>query len=142
MPREVLNDAFVSINAVDLSDHVQSVEMTYTEELRIATSMGDKGVRRLGSGIGDWSLAITFFQDYDAAKVDATLFPLVGAAQFAMKFRKSKTDAISATNPEYQGDGMIEGDLLLGAGGVGEMNMAPVTFVSADGVRLIRNVTP
>jgi len=142
MPREVLNDAFVSINAVDLSDHVETVEMTYSEELKRATSMGDKGERRLPSGIGDWSLAVTFFQDYDAAKVDATLFPIVGAAQVAMKFRKSKTDAISATNPEYQGNGMIEGDLVLGGGGVGEMNMAPVTFVSADGVRLFRDTTP
>ena len=142
MPREILKDAFVSLNAVDLSDHVESVEMNYSEELKRATSMGDTGERQLPSGIGNWSLTLNFFQDYDAAKVDATLFPLVGAPQFAMKFRKSKTDAISATNPEYQGNGMIEGDLPLAAAAVGEMNMTPVTVVSADGVRLIRDVTP
>ena len=142
MPSQILNDAFISINGVDLSDHVETVEMTYSEELKRATAMGDTGEKRLPSGIGDCSLAITFYQDYDAAKVDATLFPLVGAAQFAVKFRKSKTDAIAATNPEYQFNGMIEGDLPLGGGGVGEMNMAAVTFVSADGVRLTRDITP
>jgi len=141
MPQETLADAFIEINGVDLSDHVETVELNYSEELKIATAMGHTGVKRLPSGIGDWSLTPNFFQDYDAAKVDATLFPLVGAAAFSMKFRKSKTDAISATNPEYQGNGMIDGDLPLGNAAVGDVNMASVTFVSADGVRLIRDIT-
>ena len=142
MPQETLTDAFVEINVVDLSDHVQEVVLNYSEEIKDAMAMGDTGMTRLASGIGDWSLAVTFYQDYDSAKVADTLFSLVGAAAFTMKCRKSKTDAIAATNPEFQGSGMIQGDLLLVNAAVGELNMSPVTFVSADGVRLIRDVTP
>lgn len=138
MPQEVLTDALVLVNAVDLSDHVETVVVTYGEELKVATVMGDTGVRRLAGKISDWSMQITFRQDYDAAKVDATLFPLVGAAQFAMKARKSKTDAISATNPEWQGNGMIDGDLPVLNAELGEVHNLQVTIVGADGVALNR----
>lgn len=143
MGKQVLKDASIIINSVDLSDHVESVEATYSEALQRATAMGDTGEARLSSGIGDWSLQVNFYQDYDSAKVEATLFPLVGnASSFPVTWRKSKTDAISATNPEYQGSGLIDGDLPLMGGSVGDVNQASVTFASADGVRLIRDVTP
>ena len=141
MPQETLTDAFVSINSVDLSDHVDTVTISYSAELVEATVMGDTGRRRL-AGLKDWSVAVTFNQDFDSAKVDATLFSLVGAAQFSVAIRKSKTDAISATNPEFQGNGMIDGDYPVIAAGVGALNQASVTFVSADGVALVRDVTP
>src|SRR5574341_608146 len=64
--------------------------------------MGDNSVSRLAS-LKDFSLEITWNQDYAAANVDATLFPLVGAAAFPVKVRPT-TSAISATNPEYQGN--------------------------------------
>ena len=143
MPKHVLKDAFVSINGVDLSDHVETIDAVYSEALERASAMGDTGEARLSSGIADWSLQLNFFQDYDAAKVEATLFPLVGSAStFAVAWRKSKTDAIAATNPEYQGGGLIDGELPLMGGSVGEVNKTSVTFASADGVRLIRDVTP
>ena len=141
MTIEVLTDAFVSINAVDLSDHVASVTINEGAELKEATVMGDAGVRRL-SGLKDWSMTVTFRQDFDAAKVDATLQPLVGGSSFAVAVRKSKTDAISATNPEYQGNGLIDGDLPVIAGDVGEVHDAAFTIVGADGVALIRDVAP
>ena len=141
MASEPLTDAFVSINGVDLSANVGSVTLNDSAELQVATAMGDAGQRRL-AGLRDWSLEVEFFQDFAAAKVDETLQPLVGAAQFAVKFRKSKTDAISATNPEYQGNGMIDGDYPITAGAVGEVNKSSVTFVCADGAALIRDVTP
>ena len=141
MPIEVLSDASVLINAVDLSDHVQSVAVNYSAEVKEAPVMGDDGMRRL-SGLKDWSMAFTMRQDYDSAKVDATLQPLVGGSSFVVAVRKSKTDAISATNPEYQGNGLIDGDYPVIAGDVGEVHDTSFTIVGADGVALIRNVTP
>ena len=141
MTIEVLTDALVSINAVDLSDHVASVTINEGAELKEATVMGDAGVRRL-SGLKDWSMTVTFRQDFDAAKVDATLQPLVGGSSFAVAVRKSKTDAISATNPEMQGNGLIDGDLPVVAADVGEVHDITVTIVGADGVALIRDVAP
>ena len=135
MAIEVLSDAFVSINAVDLSDHVESVEIEDTVDLQSANVMGDTGQRRL-AGLRDWSVTITFRQDYASAKVDATLQPLIGV-ETAIKVRKSKTSGIGATNPEYQGNGMLEGYPAV-AGSVGETHNASVTFRCSDGLALIR----
>ena len=139
MPIEVLSDAFVQINAVDLSDHVESVAINYSAEIKEARVMGDAGVRRL-SGLKDWSMSFTMRQDYDASKVDVTLQALVGGSSFAVAVRASKTNAISVTNPEYQGNGLIDGDLPVIAGDVGEVHNAAFTIVGADGVALIRAV--
>jgi hypothetical protein len=141
MASEVLTDAHVTINSVDLSDHVESVTLNKSAEIQMATAMGDTGQRRL-AGLEDWALTVNFYQDYAASKVDATLAPLIGAAAFAIAVRKSDTDAIAATNPEYQGSGMIDGDYPVIAANIGEVSMASVTIVCANGVALIRDVTP
>ena len=135
MAIEVLKDASVLINAVDLSDHVSQVTIEDGVELQDASAMGDAARRRL-AGLRDWTLTLDFFQDFDSAKVDPTLQPLVGV-QTAIKVRKSKTDAISATNPEYQGNGMLESYPIV-AGSVGETHTVSVTFRGSDGVALIR----
>lgn len=140
MAIEVLRDAFISINAVDLSDHVSSVTFNQSLELLTATVMGDTGQRRLSSGIQDAKAEIEFRQDFAASKVDATIYPLLGV-QTAIKIRKSKTDAISATNPEYQFNGMM-GEYTPVGGGVGEVHNTSVTFELSDGVAPVRDVTP
>ncbi len=137
MASKVLTDAFVSINAVDLSDQVQSVTITDTAELQDASAMGDKA-RRRKAGLRDSSVEITFFANYDAAKVDATLQPLIGV-ETAVKVRERKADAIGATNPEYQLNGMLDSFPVV-AGAIGEMHQLSVTFQGSDGVALIRAV--
>lgn len=132
---EVLSDAFVSVNAVDISDHVESVEIEDTVDLQEANVMGDTGQRRL-AGLRDWLITMNLRQDYAASKVDATLQPLIGV-ETAVKVRKSKASAIGATNPEYQGNGMLEGYPAV-AGSVGETHNVSVTFRGSDGLALIR----
>jgi len=135
MASKVLRDAFVSINSVDLSDQVQSVAITDTAELQDASAMGD-AARRRKAGLRDWSMEITFFANYDAAKVDATLDPLMGV-ETPLKVRESKADAIGVTNPEYQGNGMMDSFPRV-AGAIGEMHQLSVTFQGSDGIALIR----
>lgn len=136
MPREILSDVHVTINSVDLSDHVKSVNIEDSVDLQEASAMGDAGVTRL-AGLRDWSVTLEFFADYDSAKVDATLQPLIGV-QTALVVRKS-ADAKSATNPEYQGNGMLE-SLPVVSGEVGSVHTQSVTFQGSDGVALIRSV--
>lgn len=68
--------------------------------------MGSTSKRRL-VGLKDFSVELEFHQDYAAAQVDATLFPLVGAAPFAIAIRPTSA-VVSATNPEYQGNAVLE----------------------------------
>lgn len=139
MPQEVLTDALVIINSVDLSDHVKQVTIRYSKELHDMTVMGDTGRRRV-AGLADWSADIEMNQNYDASKVDATIFPIVGT-QVALRVRKSKASAISATNPEYQGNGIIPEYQAVG-GSVGEPHSTSFSMQGSDGVALIRDVTP
>jgi len=140
MAIEVLRDAFVSINAVDLSDHVSSVKMNMSYDAQEATVMGDTARRRLSGGIMEAGVEIEFRQDFASSKVDATLNGLLGV-QTAIKVRKSKTDAISATNPEFQFNGIMFEYSPVG-GGVGEVHNTSVKFDVSDGAAVVRDVTP
>ena len=125
----VYTDAFVSINGVDLSDHVLSASLNYAADLQEDTAMGDTTRTRI-PGLLDWSLEVTFKQDFAGSNVDATLFTLVGAAAFAVIIRPDKSDSITATNPNFTGNAVLESYPPLG-GGVGDLAQATAVFQSA-----------
>ena len=137
MASKVLTNAFVLINAVDLSDHVKSVTLNYSVEVQDKTAMTQFSRARLG-GLKDWTLDIEFYQDYAAAKVDATIQPIVGT-QVAVEVR-SDTGARSTTNPGYTGNGLIDSYQPV-AGQVGQMQMSAVKISCADGVALARQTS-
>lgn len=134
----VWTNAKVSINSVDLSDHVKSVTLNYEAEMLDETAMGSGTTRKMKPGLLNWTLEVEFFQDFAASEVDATIFPLVGAAAFPIAVRPVN-DTISATNPEYQGNAVIATYPII-AGGVGELATSQVTFQPASA--LTRDVTP
>jgi len=105
MATEVWDDAFLTINAVDLSDHIQSVSFTYSAAELDDTAMGDDTHSRKG-GLKDWGITVKWHEDFAAASVDATMFPLVGTNP-AIVLRPRKADVKSATNPEYTGTGFV-----------------------------------
>lgn len=123
----VFDDAYVSLGGTDLSDHVRSVTLDTSADLVESQAMGDSWKERLG-GLKDWSLAVEFLQDFAAAEVDATLWPLLGTV-FTVAIRPTNA-AASPTNPEYTGSGALESYTPLG-GSVGELAMAPVTVQGA-----------
>ncbi len=124
MAKFVLNDASVTINSVDLSDHISSVTLDITADEVISTSMGDDFNTRLG-GLKDGSLALEFQNDFAASEVDATLWPLLGTV---VTFEvKPTSSAVSATNPKYSGSVLVNNVQPL-ANGVGELATMSVTF--------------
>lgn len=125
---EVLTDAFFSWNAVDLSDHVKSVTIDYSAELLDDTVMGDDTRSRMG-GLKDWSVSVEFFQDEDAAKVAQTFFADIGVARVLI-IRPKKASAVSSTNPNYTGTGILE-SMPLVSGEVGAISMTTVEIKAA-----------
>ena len=105
MAEFVFTDPYLTINAVDLADHVRSARLNYSAEMKDITAGGDDTRIRLG-GLKDWSIDVEFNQDFAASKVDATLFGLVGST-FAIELRPS-SGAVSATNPKFTGTGILE----------------------------------
>ena len=89
---------YVLINAVDLSDHVSKVVVNDVRAQVDITAMGAL-FTTLTKGLGDGKISVDFFQDYAAAKVHATLQPLIGSTTpFAVELRPVNA-ARSATNP-------------------------------------------
>jgi hypothetical protein len=124
-----LTDAFVSINAKDLSPFVQSVTINYAAEMLDASTMG-VGTRVNLGGLKNWSIDIEFVQDFGATPApDIDLFSLVGTT-FTVIVRPVKGTLVGATNPNYTGTGILESYSPIG-NSVGDLAMAPVTIQSA-----------
>ena len=126
MARIVLTDAYITLNSVDLSDHIASVEIAQSFDSIETTAFGDNGRTRTG-GLEDSSITLSFHQDFAAASVDQTIAPLVGGtAAFELRAVGTAT-AVSATNPKWTGTVLItEWNPLSGA--VGELSTADVTW--------------
>ena len=127
MATSVLTDASVTINSVDLSDHVTSVSITYEADAVEDTNMGDTTHTQLG-GLLNYSVDVEFSQDYAASKVDATLFSLVGSTTTVVL--KPTSSAVSATNPCFTGTMLLTSYPPI-SGAVGELATASASFVSA-----------
>lgn len=129
MAVEVLKNAYVLINAVNLSDHAESVSLSYEAEAISITAFGSNTKNRI-CGLKDWSVEVEFQQDWGAASVEATLFPLVGAAAFPIEIRKD-AGARSATNPGYTGNVVLTTMPVID-GKVGDLVKTKVKFVAAS----------
>ena len=126
MANIVLKNAFLSINAVDLSDHVESLTVNHSADVPEQTAMSDNSKTRL-PGLKDWSIDVSFRQDFAASNVDKTLFDLIGAAAFAIEVRPD-AGAVSATNPKFTGNALLSTYSPI-TGAVGDTAAAPITLV-------------
>jgi len=135
----VLTDASITINAVDLSDHSNQVSVSYEAESQDDTVFGDDTRSAIG-GLKNWSMSITFLQDYASSQVDDTLFDIVGTTVALIV--KPTSDAISTTNPAYTATGLIQSYSPMGQS-VGDMASATVSIVpGGTAPTLLRDVTP
>ena len=124
----VYTDASVVVNSVDLSDHVKSCTVNYEAEMLDDTVMGDT-TRSNIAGLLNWSIDVEFLQDFAAAKVDATLFALIGSASFTV-IVKPTSGSVSSTNPSFSGSVVLESYPPM-SGAVGDLETASATFRSA-----------
>lgn len=121
----VLTDASITINSVALSDHANSVTLNYEKDSVEVTSFGMTGHKFTG-GLQNNSLDIELMQDFAAANVEATLFPLVGTQTTVVI--KPTSGAVSATNPSYTlTDTFLTGHTPVN-GAVGELATTSISF--------------
>lgn len=99
--KHVLWDVSMVVNSVDLSDHVKNVEIVETQESRPASGMGT--LKQYGMP-GVQSISdpkVTFWQNYAASKVYATLHAAFAAQTIFNIVAKASSAATSATNPAW-----------------------------------------
>ena len=127
MARLVLTNAFVTINGVNLSDHIASITLTTTDDVIETTAFGTSARTRIG-GLADNSVAFEFHQDYAAASVEATINgspSLVGTVTAVVVKPNGSTTA--ADNPAYSFNCLVSEWTPLN-GAVGELATASVTW--------------
>ncbi len=127
MPAMVLTDCFVEVNGTNISQFVKSASLTPERDAQEDTAFGDSTHQSI-PGLKNWTLELELNQDYAAAAVDATLWPLFDAGTvFVTKLRPTSA-AISATNPEYRAGGFITSYPPIG-GSVGEIHTTSISIV-------------
>jgi hypothetical protein len=131
MAQVVLTNADITCNGVVLSNRSNSVELNYEVESVEVTSFG--GNRSFVGGLQNNTITIEFMQDFAAANVEATIFPLVGQ-QTTVTVRASAA-ATSSTNPLYTVSGTYLASHTPVAGAVGELAMTSLTFTGGTLVK-------
>lgn len=105
MAKHIIKDVMLTISGQELSDHCKSVNLTITNSAQDDTVMGDDWEEVI-AGLSAWELSGDLEQDFAASSVNATLFALVGAPEFAILVRPTSA-AKSATNPDFSGNGIL-----------------------------------
>jgi hypothetical protein len=118
------NTVVVTLNSVDLSDHVTSATINRVfEELEIS-AMGDTA-RRYTKGLETSTITLDFLNDTAAGEVLATLQGAWGTT--VPITLKQSSAVISATNPEYQTTILVNNTTDIN-GAVGDIATQSITF--------------
>lgn len=130
MAKQILKDVTVSVGGVALGTSVKSVEISLSADAKETTAFGDGWMQRI-AGLKDGSIKIDFLQDYAAASVEATLFPLFGTLATVVIVPNS--GSVSATNPSYTAVCLVN-QLSPVAGAVGDVATQSVTWPTSGTV--------
>ena len=93
-------DHKITVNGTNLSSSLQSATLDLSSDELETTAFGG-GWRTRVAGLKSGSVTLNFFQDFAAAAVDATLYPLYSAGSYATVVITPTSTAVSATNPAY-----------------------------------------
>jgi hypothetical protein len=126
----------LTINAVDLSDHVRGTTITAKATELSSEAMGDAWEEVTG-GLKSGQLQFELLDDFAAGSVDATLWAAFLAGTNVTFAVRPDTAAVSATNPSYAGS-VHPGEWAMG-GKLNEMAGKSLTWKISGA--LARNVT-
>lgn len=124
MAKLVYTNPLITINSVDLSDHIASVSINETFAEVPTTAFGSSAVTRV-AGLGDHSITLTFHEDYAAASVHATIYPLKGTTTTVTV--KPVNTTTSSTNPSFSLTALVTEWPTIN-GSIGELAVADVTW--------------
>lgn len=127
MARIVLTDAKVTINGVNLSDHIASITINESADVVETTAFSNTAKTRV-AGLRDNSVTLEFHQDFASNNVEQTIngtSSLVGTVTAIVVTPTSS--AVGATNPSYSFNALVSEWTPLN-GSVGELSTASVTW--------------
>jgi hypothetical protein len=133
MAKEVLTQASVLVNSVDLSDHASSVSMEDAADEVEVTGFTTSDYREFIPGLKDGNITVTFFNDHAAGSVADTLQPLyTSGGTFPLRIKPDVAGTVAYTMTAR----LYNNPLLNGA--VGDANTIDVTFRNAGTLGIVR----
>lgn len=138
MGKLVLRKPVITINGVDLTNRCSHVTVESTFDDVDVTSFGSI-YKETMQGMGDGRMTFSFFQDFAAGSVDATLWPLSQSGDPFPVTVKATEAAVSPTNPLYSMTGVLLGYTPLD-GDVGDASTTDVEIPNASQSGLVRAV--
>ena len=120
----MMNNAYLTVNGVALSDHVTSITFSREADQLETTAMGDNNRTYIG-GLQTGTLDLEMNQDLASGEVEATLYTLLGTTTTCVV--KNDAAAASATNPVYTFDVLVT-ELPSANGAVGERSTVSVSW--------------
>ncbi len=130
------NGVVVTLNSVDLSDHVTSVTINRVFDELEVTAMGDTA-HKFVKGLEASTVTIDFLNDTAVGEVLATLQAAWGTT--VPLTLKQTSAAISATNPEYQTTVLVNNTTDIN-GTVADISTQSITFTCNSAI--VVDVTP
>ena len=118
------NGVVLTVNAVDLSNHVTSVTLNRSFDELEVTAMGDSG-HKFVKGLEASSITIDFFNDEATSKTLQTLNSTWGTNTTVTV--KQTSAATSATNPLYTMTALVNNTTPIN-GAVGDLSTQSVTW--------------
>lgn len=137
MSEHVLDDAYLTINSVDFSDHTRSAQITSNGDTVDISAMGTEA-RVYLMGLLNATLGCEFNDDLAAGSVDATLYAAHKARVEVPFAYRQVNAAISTTNPELQGMILVNNYNIGGALGAAALKNLTLQ-ISGD---ITRDTTP
>lgn len=126
------NNVGLKIATVDLSSYVTSITLTQTFDEVETTAMGATA-HQFAKGLEASTLTIDFLNDWDAAKVQATLQAAYGTSVTAIVIPVKGT-AVGATNPTYTMSILVNNLTPVGTGGPEDFARSSMTFTCTSAV--------
>ena len=127
-----------TIPSIDISSYVTAVTLTQQFEELDVTSMG-QSYRAFVKGLETAQLQLDFLNDWAAAQVMTTLNGAYGLT-LAVSMITVKGTAVSATNPSYQFNVLVNNLTPVGSGGVGDEAASSITFTVNSSVTVSTTV--
>ena len=123
----------VSLNGTDLTNSLHAVTLDVMSSEVDTTTFGTSSTvyKTVVGGILSGSAKLDFYQDYAAASVDATIFPLLNTVGTLVI--KPAGTATSATNPAYTVSCLINGYTPI-SGSIGDLSSFSVTWPTSGSV--------
>jgi hypothetical protein len=130
MPKFAATDYKITVAGVNLSANLNSVELALESDDIETTAFGGEFRTRIG-GLKTGSLTLQFMQDFGAASVDATLFPLYNTLATVVIVPTSGT--VTSTNPSYTATCLVNAYTPANAS-VGDLSTFSVTWPTSGTV--------